>query len=77
MSISSPSITVLADGRMSRKDAALYLGLTTKTLAMYATKGMGPNFIKGGRIWYRKDDLDMWLSDLRATSTAQARRIKV
>ncbi|WP_116745455.1 helix-turn-helix domain-containing protein [Janthinobacterium sp. 78] len=73
MSISSPSITVLADGRMSRKDAALYLGLAAKTLAMYATKGSGPSFVKGGRIWYRQDDLDAWLSDLKAKSTAQAR----
>jgi hypothetical protein len=61
---------------MSRKDAALYLGLSSKTLAMYATKGIGPKFIKGGRIWYWKDDLDTWLSGLAAKSTAQARRLK-
>ncbi|WP_404989499.1 helix-turn-helix transcriptional regulator [Caballeronia sp. LZ003] len=47
---------------MDRKNAAKYTGLSVKTLAMYAVSGKGPKFIKRGRVWYRKEDLDAWLS---------------
>lgn len=55
-------VTVLPDGRMDRKNAAKYTGLSVKTLAMYAVSGKGPKFVKRGRVWYRKDDLDSWLN---------------
>jgi hypothetical protein len=54
-------VVILPDGRMDRKDAALYLGLSAKTLAMHATKGTGPKFIKPGRVFYFKNELDEWL----------------
>ncbi|CAJ4869443.1 helix-turn-helix transcriptional regulator [Burkholderia pseudomallei] len=66
-------IVVLADGRMDRKNAAKYVGLSEKTLAQYASQGTGPKFIKRGRVWYRKADLDEWLDGGAASSTAQAR----
>lgn len=66
-------VTVLPDGRMDRKNAAIYLGLAVKTLAMYACEGTGPAFIKRGRIFYRKEALDAWLDSGKATSTAAAR----
>ncbi|QJP74173.1 helix-turn-helix domain-containing protein [Burkholderia glumae] len=46
---------------MDRKNAALYLGLSVNTLSMYAVQGKGPQFVKRGRVWYRKTDLDAWI----------------
>jgi hypothetical protein len=54
-------VVILPDGRMDRKNAALYLGLQVKTLAMYASRGTGPAFIKRGRVFYFRDALDAWL----------------
>lgn len=56
-------VRVLPDGRLSRKDAAAYLGFTPKTLAMRALRGEDPNFVKvGGRVFYYKNDLDRFIS---------------
>ncbi|MGS1004702.1 helix-turn-helix domain-containing protein [Burkholderia glumae] len=57
----TPHVVVLPDGRMDRKNAALYLGLSVNTLSMYAVQGKGPQFVKRGRVWYRKTDLDAWI----------------
>jgi hypothetical protein len=46
---------------MTRRDAAAYLGLSEKTLAMYASRKTGPKFVKPGRTFYFKDDLDAWI----------------
>jgi len=52
-------VRVLPDGRMSRQDAAKYLGIAEKTLAMWALEGKGPRSIKvGGRRFYYQDTLD-------------------
>ena len=75
----SPGIeTVLVkmypDGRMDSRNAALYLGLEEKTLASKRCNGTGPDFIKRGRIFYFKDDLDAWINEARkAGSTAHSR----
>lgn len=60
--------------RMNVEGAAAYLGLSTKTLAMKRCDGTGPKFIKLGRIYYFRDDLDEWLRSMRVTSTAELRR---
>ena len=65
-------VLVLPDGRMDTQNAADYLGLSVKTLAMMRCSGTGPPFVKRGRIFYYKDDLDHWLEGGRATSTAEA-----
>jgi hypothetical protein len=54
---------------------AIYCGFSAKTLAMHACAGTGPKFVKiGGRVFYRKPDLDEWLASFEpVTSTAQAR----
>ncbi len=53
------SVRILPDGRLTRRDAAKYLGLSEKTLAMWSTERTGPPPIRvGGRIFYRKTDLD-------------------
>lgn len=56
-------VRILPDGRLSRRDAASYLGLAEKTLAMWALNGKGPRKVKvGGRVFYFKDDLDAFIS---------------
>ncbi len=53
-------VRVLPDGRMTRKDAAKYLGIAVKTVAMWdledPTKLGGVKI--GGRRFYYKDRLD-------------------
>lgn len=66
---------MLPDGRLDAKNAASYLGLSTKTLAMMRSAGTGPKYVKRGRIFYFRDDLDEWVRGGRASSTAQAQQI--
>ena len=55
-------VRVLPDGRMSRRDAAAYLGRAEKTLAMWELDGKGPRSVKvGGRRFYFKDVLDAFI----------------
>jgi hypothetical protein len=68
------SVKIYPDGRMNTKNAALYLGLEEKTLAMKRSDGTGPSFIKRGRIFYFREDLDAWINEAKkASSTAQLR----
>jgi predicted DNA-binding transcriptional regulator AlpA len=68
-------ILVFPDGRLDTKNAASYLGLSEKTLAMMRCQGTGPRFIKRGRVFYYQEDLDAWMAQAqRVTSTAQAKR---
>lgn len=62
-------ITMYPDGRMRAEDAALYLGINSKALAQHRTRGTGPLFVKVGRIFYFKSDLDNWLNDHRKKQT--------
>lgn len=55
-------VRVLPDGRMTREDAARYLGLRPKTLAMWELEGKGPRSLKvGGRRFYFLNDLDQFV----------------
>lgn len=56
---------------MSAADAATYLDLKPKTMAMHRVYGGGPPFVKTGRIWYFKADLDDWIKARRVTTTAE------
>lgn len=67
-------VVMLPDGRMDAKNAATYCGLSVKTLAMKRCDGNGPKFVKLGRVFYFRDDLDEWLRGNRATNTAQVRQ---
>ena len=69
---SQMKVVVLPDGRLDAKNAAIYLGLSVGTLAMQRCTGRGPAFVKRGRVFYYKDDLDEWLRNGRVFSTAQA-----
>jgi len=52
-------VRVLPDGRMTRDDAARYLGHKPKTLARWHLEGTGPRSVRvGGRRFYFKRDLD-------------------
>lgn len=74
MNINPIHVQLLPDGRMDSKNAALYLGLSDKTLAMMRCNGTGPKFAKIGRIFYFKADLDDWIAQSqRVTSTAQCK----
>lgn len=59
------------DGRMDTKNAASYLGLAVKTLAMMRCAGTGPEWIKRGKVFYFKEDVDAWLQEGRKNSTHQ------
>lgn len=51
-------VTVLPDGRLTRKDAARYLGRAPRTLADWGRLGLGPrSHMVGGRRFYMLDDL--------------------
>jgi hypothetical protein len=71
--IESAPVYMFPDERLDAQNAANYLGLKEKTLAMMRSKGVGPKFIKRGRVFYFKEDLDFWLNaDGRFVSTAQS-----
>jgi len=56
-------VRVLPDGRMTRDDAARYLGHASKTLSMWAFQGKGPPFVKvAGRVFYYRSALDQFIS---------------
>jgi hypothetical protein len=76
LQITKPTIQMYPDGRMDAANAARYAGLAPKTLAMMRCSGTGPKFVKRGRIFYFKEDLDQWLGEHRTVSTAQAQQIK-
>ena len=75
----SDNIYIFPDGRMDRANAARYAGFASKTLAMHASAGTGPRFQKiGGRVFYRREDLDAWLGSFAVVaSTAEARASKI
>jgi hypothetical protein len=57
-SIEQVKIRVLPDGRVSRSDAAAYLGLKEKTLRQWALDGRNLTVVKvAGRCFYRFGDL--------------------
>ena len=61
-SVEQVRVRVLPDGRMTRKEAAKYLGLKAKTLACWATEGRGPRFVRvGGRTFYFRVDCDRFI----------------
>lgn len=64
--VSMDGLEILPDGRMTAPMAANYVGLSKQTLAMYRWRGIGPQFVKRGRIFYFKSDLDEWITHGRS-----------
>jgi hypothetical protein len=54
-------VTVLPDGRMDTRNAAIYAGLAEKTMAMMRCDGKGPEYIKMGKVFYFREKLDEWV----------------
>ena len=72
MEVTKESVVILPDGRMDVKNAALYLGLSDKTLAMKRCDGTGSKYVKlGGKVFYFKSDLDDWIASGAKVSTQQ------
>lgn len=61
MSIADKDIDIFPDGRMDSENASRYTGYSVKTLAIWRSRGTGPRFVKPGRVFYYKDDIDQWL----------------
>lgn len=63
------------DGRLDPVSAAVYLGLSPKTLAQMRTKGTGPEFVRvgGKKIFYRKEALDAFIENGRGVAAPQNR----
>ena len=59
------------EDRMNRQQAADYLGLTYSTLKNWACTGEGdlPYHKVGGRVYYRRSDLDKWLESRKRTKS--------
>ena len=71
--IEKQRVRVLPDGRLSRWDAALYLGLKPKTLSMWQVAGKGPRPVRvGGRVFYYLADLNAFVRGDDAAETAGA-----
>jgi hypothetical protein len=67
-------VVVYPDGRLDTDNAARFLGLSPKTLAIMRSTGTGPKFIKRGRVFYFLEDLQGWIAEQpRVRSSAQAR----
>ena len=55
-------VRVLPDGRLDRQNAAKYLGVAVKTLAMWAMAGKGPrSVLVGGRRFYFQTELEAFV----------------
>ena len=77
--ISNTEVFMYPDGRLDTRNASGYTGLSEKTLAMMRCSGKGPEFVKRGRIFYFKKDLDNWLNEggkLTSTKQVQQRRVE-
>ena len=69
-------VSMTPDGRFTTEGAAQYVGLSRKTMAQMRCEGRGPKYLKIGKIFYRKADLDEWLSAHRPVqSTSEARQV--
>ena len=60
-------VRTLADGRMTRTEAAHYIGVHPQTLRRWSREGTGPAPIKiGGRFHYFISDCDQFVASGRA-----------
>ena len=54
-------------------DLAKYLGNEVNTCEGWRLKGIGPSYIKVGRlVRYRSEDIDLWLKSQTRNSTSEA-----
>lgn len=56
--IEATRVRTTPDGRLTRENAAAFLGIAPRTLANWKSKGRGPKQTRiGGRVFYRLEDL--------------------
>ena len=76
--IADTQIQILPDGRMDVINAALYIGCHRGTLDNWRVLGQGPKFHKvAKKIYYKKAELDSWITSRESRTTAQARLAKL
>ena len=59
-------VKINTNERLSSKEAAAYLGISTKTLLKYVRGGLRRQHIGPKLVHYRKADLDEWITASRA-----------
>lgn len=63
------TVRMTPDGRLTRQEAAKFVGVASRTLANWKSQGVGPNQTKiGGRVFYRLADLQTFVADYGATA---------
>jgi hypothetical protein len=61
--IEQVAVKMLPDGRFNRANAATYLGIAVQTLAVWASKGIGPKHVRvGNKVFYFRADLDRFIA---------------
>jgi hypothetical protein len=70
-------IAILPDGRMTPADAAAYVGVKEGTLAQWRCKGIGPRFVKFGRLFYFQVDLDDWIRRASGVQSTEEGRMRM
>lgn len=75
-SIKTMSVQIYPDGRMDTANTAAYTGYALKTLAMMRSKGTGPKYVKRGKVFYYREDVDKWMLATKVISTAQMNQSK-
>ncbi|XEH22937.1 helix-turn-helix domain-containing protein [Edwardsiella tarda] len=67
----SISVSVISTERLTRAEAAVYLGVNSQTLANWAHTGKVaiPHHKVGRKVIYMKSDLDCFLASSRRTQT--------
>jgi predicted DNA-binding transcriptional regulator AlpA len=69
-----PDLAALPPRYLRTKEAADFLGLSSRTLEKHRTYGTGPAYRKlGGRVVYAVDDLTAWADSGAVTSTSDPR----
>lgn len=68
----SISVSVISTERLTRAEAAVYLGVNSQTLANWAHTGKVaiPHHKVGRKVIYMKSDLDGYLASTRRVQTA-------
>jgi hypothetical protein len=69
-----PNSALLPPRFLRTKEAAVFLGLSPRTLEKHRTYGTGPLFRKlGGRVVYAIDELEAWAEKGTVASTSDPR----
>jgi len=71
--INAIEVIVLPDGRMDTKNAAIYAGLSEKTMAMMRCDKKGPEYIKMGKVFYFREKVDEWISEFTRKTNYKGR----